>query len=206
MLMDSRYDVAVPSKEVSQTRKTDSSIPSHHDWRDEGVLNDVKDQRGCGSCWAFAVVASVEAAWAIAGNGLESLSEQELIDCGAGDCNGGWIYDAYDTIINKGGLMTEEDYPYTAHNAVNGCQYEDDKNAASISGYQALPQMSPSADSVYENGPHVIKLYANGNFMNYHSGIFNDTTCPQNAYNHAVVVVGYDIDDEYWVVRNSWGS
>ena len=42
--------------------------------------------------------------------------EQMLVDCGAGDCNGGWADRAFDTIINKGGDCREDDYPYTAHN------------------------------------------------------------------------------------------
>merc|ERR1712150_328247 len=181
MLMEPRYNMQAASDEVSKMKKPKSSTPSHHDWRDEGVLNDVKDQKSCGSCWAFSAVGSTEAAWARAGNGLVSLSEQELVDCGAGD------------------------YPYTAHNAVHGCQYDDDKKAASISGYKRISG-DISADSVYENGPHSIYLYANSNFQHYSSGIFDDASCPKYSYNHAVVNVGFDTDDEYWLVRNSWGT
>merc|ERR1711990_307789 len=76
---------------------------------------------------------------------------------------------------------------------------------ASISGYQRL-RGDISADSVYENGPHSIYLYANSNFQHYSSGIFDDAACPKYSYNHAVVNVGYDTDDEYWLVRNSWGT
>merc|ERR1712099_169035 len=139
--------------------RTPKFHPDSHDWRDENVLGAVKNQGQCGSCWAFGAVGAVEAQWAIAGNAPEILSEQMLVDCGAGDCNGGWVDRAFDTIINQGGLMTEEDYPYTAHNAVHGCQFEDDKKVASISGYQRL-RGDISADSVYENGPHSIYLYA----------------------------------------------
>merc|ERR1712045_145422 len=174
VLMDPRDSEHV---EVMQSKKIESTAPDAWDWRDEGILNPVKDQASCGSCWAFSAVGSTEAAWARAGNGLVSLSEQELVDCGAGDCNGGWVDRAFDTILDQGGLMTEEDYPYTAHNAVHGCQYEDDKKVASISGYQRL-RGDISADSVYENGPHSIYLYANSNFQHYSSGIFDDAACP----------------------------
>merc|ERR1712165_17617 len=102
--------------EVMQSKKVESSAPDAWDWRDEGILNPVKDQASCGSCWAFSTVGSTEAAWARAGNDLVSLSEQMFIDCGAGDCNGGWVDRAFDTLLSQGGDCLETDYPYTARN------------------------------------------------------------------------------------------
>lgn len=58
-----------------------SSLPDSIDWRDKGVVNDVKDQGQCGSCWAFSTVASVESRNAIKTGKLFSLSEQQLVDC-----------------------------------------------------------------------------------------------------------------------------
>merc|ERR1711899_558686 len=109
--------------EVMQSKKIESSAPDAWDWRDEGILNPVKDQASCGSCWAFSTVGSTEAAWARAGNDLVSLSEQMFIDCGAGDCNGGWVDRAFDTLLSQGGDCLETDYPYTARNG-NGCKLD----------------------------------------------------------------------------------
>ena len=80
------------------------------------VMGDIKDQGKCGSCWAFAAVGCVEAQWALAGNSAEILSEQMLVDCAYGDCDGGWVDDAFDTIMAKNGDCTEADYPYHATN------------------------------------------------------------------------------------------
>ncbi|EER02229.1 cysteine protease, putative, partial [Perkinsus marinus ATCC 50983] len=60
---------------------TDSTLPSSVDWRDKNVLTPVKNQGGCGSCWAFCVTGALEAKHAIATGELLSFSEQQLVDC-----------------------------------------------------------------------------------------------------------------------------
>ena len=54
----------------------------------------------------------------MAGNDKVDLSEQMLVDCAQGDCDGGWADDGLDTIIRKGGDCTEADYPYHATNGM----------------------------------------------------------------------------------------
>merc|ERR1719420_2699482 len=51
------------------------------DWTTvDGIVNPVKDQAQCGSCWAFSAVASIESSYALATGKLQSYSEQQVVD------------------------------------------------------------------------------------------------------------------------------
>ena len=56
----------------------------------------VKDQASCGSCLAFSTTGVIEGAWYKKKNKLESVSEQQLVDCDTKNdgCDGGWPIDA----------------------------------------------------------------------------------------------------------------
>ena len=68
-----------------------------------------------GGCWAFSVVAAMEGINSIVTGNLISLSEQEVIDCDGQDngCNGGEMQNAFQFVIDNGGIDTEADYPFT---------------------------------------------------------------------------------------------
>jgi len=54
-----------------------------------------------------------------------------------------------------------------------------------------------------DNGPVAISLNVASDFSRYGSAIY-DGVCT-TAGNHAVVIVGYNVAEGYWLVRNSWG-
>lgn len=87
------------------------------DWRQENKLTPVKDQGSCGSCYAFASIATIEAQYLIHQNRRLDLSEQEIVDCSAvggyqnQGCNVGSPAEAFRYALNQG-VTTENNYPY----------------------------------------------------------------------------------------------
>ena len=99
----------------SQSAAALSSI----DWTSNKIIQDIKDQGKCGSCWAFATVSAIESYAALANGGrLPNLSEQNLVDCvyGSDGCNGGNDDDAFNYLIKNqsGRIAIESNYPYVS--------------------------------------------------------------------------------------------
>jgi cathepsin F len=205
--------------------------PDSWDWRDKGVVNPVKDQGQCGSCWAFSVIGNIESLYAIKGKTLTSFSEQLIVDCSKGcteaynqqvcnqGCNGGWPWTAMFDIMSWGGVETESDYPYTARDG--SCNLDKSKVVAPIKNYTCLSgPKAASEDNMVNylaaNCPLSVALNADY-LQEYTSGIidpyFPSYECDPTQLDHAVLIVGYGQETSaiwgttnFWIVRNSWGG
>lgn len=171
------------------------------DWR--GYMNPVRDQGQCGSCWAFASIATLEGRYAIQHGGSKvALSEQQLVDCagsvGCQGCGGGWASKALQWIQSNGGSVSRSAYPYTAR---DGSCRRGLAVAARVTGVSGVS----NAKNALASGPVAVYVQAQSGFMSYGGGIFNGA-CGQ--YDHAVTAVGWGVSGstEYWIIRNSWGS
>ncbi|OHT10052.1 Clan CA, family C1, cathepsin L-like cysteine peptidase [Tritrichomonas foetus] len=208
-LLGFRMDLA-QRKAVKSTKK--ASVESL-DWREKGVVNPIKDQAQCGSCWAFSAIQAAESVNCIKSGKLERYSEQNLVDCVTAcyGCNGGLMDASYEYIIDSqnGHLNLEADYPYTA---VDGtCKYAQYTPVASITKYVNVNQNDEDdlAAKVETYGPVAVAIDAsNWSFQLYTGGIYDEPSCSPYSLDHGVGCVGFGAEGstKYWIVRNSWGT
>ena len=201
---------------IKQVDITD--LPDKVDWREHGLVTEVKNQGQCGSCWSFSTTGSIEGAHAKATGKLVSLSEQQLVECDRVDqaCNGGLMDHGFDYVIKAGGLVTEQSYPYTAPE-ISKCKFNKDNIAANISSYKDIEHGSETdlQKAVAEVGPISVAIDASHmSFQSYRSGVYNPLLCSSTRLDHGVLAVGYgqeagglvSKEHDYWLVKNSWGS
>lgn len=191
----------------------ESDLPKLLDWVSTGVVNPVRDQGQCGSCWAFATTANAESVWAISTGELFDLSEQYLVDCATGlgyfnmGCNGGQPDSALKYMINKG-QCSESAYPYSAKQGTcHSCSQPTDVEFSSC--YDVKPNDQLALKSALFNNPVVVAIEADTKyFQSYSSGILTDSIKCGTNLDHAVEIVGYGTENgiNYWKVRNSWSS
>ncbi len=185
-------------------------LPSSVDWREKGYVTEVKNQGQCAGCWSFSATGSLEGQHFNKTGKLVSLSEQNLIDCSSKDgCRGGNVYKAFQYIKENGGIDTEESYPYEGKDGI--CRYSKNNIGANCTGSVTLRKADENALAVAcaSIGPISVAIDASkDSFQSYHSGVYYEPTCSPDALDHAVLVVGYgtENDQDYWLVKNSWGS
>ncbi|KAJ8763257.1 hypothetical protein K2173_026158 [Erythroxylum novogranatense] len=186
------------------------SLPDSVDWRKEGAVVEVKDQGNCGSCWAFSTIAAVEGINKLVTGDLISLSEQELVDCDTSyneGCNGGLMDYAFEFIIKNGGIDSEEDYPYNGRDGI--CDtYRKNARVVTIDDFEDVPVNHEKAlQKAVANQPVSVAIEGGGfAFQLYESGIFTGNC--GTSLDHGVTAVGYGSENgqDYWIVKNSWGS
>ncbi|XP_024200339.1 zingipain-2 [Rosa chinensis] len=194
-----------------------NDLPTEIDWVKERLVTPVKDQLGCGSCWAFAAVAAVEGIAQRATGELRVLSEQQLLDCsrdfGTNGCRGsGHRLKAFN-YIKEHGVAYSDKYPYKGTDTQACDNTTVSYPAATITGYERVPNNEMDLIRAVANQPVTASVFTCDEF-NYYTGgyIFEDREGKCNfdidKANHAITIVGYGTENgvDYWKIKNSWGE
>ncbi|KAM8708761.1 hypothetical protein ACLKA7_015690 [Drosophila subpalustris] len=206
-LMLSSYNMTEDEGGLIYSPPPNVELPDTVDWRTKGAVTPVKNQGKCGSCWAFAAVATLEGQHFLRGGHLVELSEQNLLDCSTSDhgCNGGLASRALSYIRRNHGIDTARSYPYKARQ--QHCHFKKSYIGARVRSVAYVRRGSESAlaAAVAAKGPIAVSIDAS-HLHHYKRGVLRKT-CRKRS-NHAVTVVGYGRDSrdgDYWLVKNSWG-
>jgi C1A family cysteine protease len=190
------------------------SLPSSFDWRDNNgnYVTSVKNQGGCGSCWAFATTAGIESQILITyGSHTETnLSEQIVVSCSdAGSCSGGYLSLVSD-FLRDTGTNSENCYAYSAtdgncNDACSGWQ----NSSSTIDSWSYVvwgetATVSLIKNAIYENGPLVSAFDVYEDFYYYNSGVYT-YVWGQYLGGHAILIVGWDDSNSAFIIKNSWG-
>jgi len=206
-----------------------SQVPKAWDWRNVGGVNyvsPVRDQGGCGSCYAFASMAMLEARIRYLSNNTQTpiLSPQNILGCSeyAQACEGGWPFLTAGKYGHDFGHVEEKCFPYTG---------TDSKCALScpsptrwmvgeymyVGGYYGDSTVAYMEGEIYKNGPLAVSFLVYNDFFGYQKGVYSHngtadllTFNPFVLVDHSVLIVGWGHDDssnlDYWIVKNSWGE
>lgn len=189
------------------------------DWSAAGRTTAIKNQGGCGSCWAFGITEQIESDAIRLLSKTYILAPQQVVDCDTSNlgCNGGNEAPALTYVKNAGGICLEADYPYTSGGTQTAgtCKTSvvSTKKVVTISSYTRILGESSVATFVTNTGPVTIAVDATTWDTYPSSGpIWSTSQCPASAsskLNHVVQLVGLYIPSSgqsYWKIRNQWGT
>ncbi|MBF0318482.1 MAG: hypothetical protein HQL01_01580 [Nitrospirae bacterium] len=180
----------------------------------------------CGSCWAFSTTAALESQVQIKTNSPGSninLSEQIVVSCsGAGNCSkGGDIYKT-SKFLRDNGTLGAYCFQYQAQqlpcsqacpdwfqNNVQRARFNSFYvigDNTTVTNCDANSRCGGMKSAIAKTGPIVIWMRVYSDLLHYKSGIYSRVSSATMEGGHYVLVVGYNNDGQYFIVKNSWGT
>lgn len=204
------------------------ATPSSWDWRAQGKVTPVRDQGGCGACYAFASIGNIESKVIIDDADTCDFSENNAKECnwyetaninGGTSCSGGNYFVLANTFSKKGTVLESCD-PYVGSDVdcKSSCPYQKTLLDWRIICGNVVPSTSDLKAYIQNYGPVYTSIYAGAPGTSW----YNEFASYDGSYtlyydapgepNHAVLIVGWDDGLTHaggsggWIVKNSWGT
>lgn len=217
------------SKHLNSTRPDsfyaampDDDVPADLDSRTQwpGLIHPIRDQKMCGSCWAFSASEVLSDRVAIAeGKQSPVLSAEDMVSCDREDhgCDGGSLDKAW-SYLTQTGLVTDTCFPYTAGegdapSCVDECVDSESFERTRAASAYAINGAGNMQKDIMAYGPIQVGFKVYRSFQLYRAGVYHKhiwEVLPEGG--HAVKIVGWGVTTNifgrevpYWTVANSWG-
>ncbi len=191
------YHPGFRSLSVKRPPARNRFLPAVYDMRTAGpggtsLVTPVKNQGGCGSCWAFASLAAIESSWLLQGYGAYDLSENNVKNCHgflSAPCGYGSNYHTTAVMARGEGPILEADDPYSTTN--NTCITGLSPAALITEVLFVPPDVELVKDAIYyQGGVSVPMRIANLNYFNSSDYTYFNTL--HTTTNHLITLVGWD--------------
>ncbi|MEK7355102.1 MAG: C1 family peptidase, partial [Bdellovibrionota bacterium] len=195
------------------------ALPSKWDWRDregQNWVTPILDQGNCGSCVAFAAIATMETQMRIASgfpNYQVKLSPQALHSCGGGSCTIGWWPGFAARHLQTVGVPDDACMPYESgvtgkNGSCSAICPDAAKRRVRISSFSRPTVLFGNVNKVKREllkGPLMTAMLVFEDFAAYGGGIYRHKK-GKLVSAHAASIVGYDDATQSFIMRNSWGD
>lgn len=220
---DSLGGIPSPTKyyfldEPTLNNKTQRAFAATYDLRTAGpggtsLLNPVRNQGSCGSCWTFGAYGCLESWLKKSGVGVFDFSENNMKECHGftwGACDGGNLDMVTAYLARRSGPVLESHDPYV--NGISGCT-EGLNEQFFITDVCFLPNNRDTLkQAIIDYGALYTTLNMQTSGTYYNSSDYTYYYNGNTPYNHIVMLVGWD-DNKVtsggtgaWICQNSWGT
>jgi hypothetical protein len=183
------------------------------------VPADPRNQAWCGSCWAFAAAAGFEVSYGIMNPEVRpagiNLSEQHIMGCSIGSCDGGLSESALRWMTDHS-IAAESELGYREKDF--SCPFQDAGTDFITTGWGHVdkanplyPSRSAIKSAICNHGSVVSAMKTTQKFHDDGSGTAVQRASvaaekTSGATNHVVTIIGWDDSRHAWLIRNSWGG
>jgi C1A family cysteine protease len=207
---------AVKREAAKETRAfaagAEPGAPAACDWTNVGgkdYVHEAQNQGPCGSCVSFGTCAAIESNWRIKSQNDTlniNLSEAFMQFCGGGSCSG-WGLTSGLAYAKSTGVTDEACFPYQPKNMPCSDRCSDwQSRLKKIKSYTSHSSMQARKDAIAGIGPVVAGMAVYNDFYSYSGGIYEKISTSSLVGYHCICVVGYNDSQQYWIIKNSWGT